>query len=77
MPEQVSIIAFNDTPLAELTTPPLTSVSMHIREMSRLAVRLLVERVPARGQAEIRSVPIKAILPPALIRRGSVADVNA
>ena len=77
VPEQVSIIAFNDTPLAELTTPPLTSVSMHIREMSRLAVRLLVERVPARGQAEIRSVSIKAILPPALIRRGSVADVKA
>ncbi len=74
VPERVSFIAFNDTPLAELTMPPLTSVSMHIREMSRLAVRLLLEHVPARSGGQARGVPIKAILPPALIRRGSVAN---
>lgn len=76
VPEQVSLIAFNDTPLAELTVPPLTSVSMHIREMSQLAVRLLLERVPVRQNAEVRKVPIKAVLPPELIVRGSVADVE-
>ena len=76
VPEQVSLIAFNDTPLAELTVPPLTSVSMHIREMSQLAVRLLLERVPSRHNGVVRSVPIKAVLPPELIVRGSVADAQ-
>ena len=76
VPGQVSFIAFNDTPLAELTSPPLTSISMHIREMSELAVRLLLERVPSRQNGHVRSVPIKAVLPPELIARGSVADIN-
>lgn len=75
VPEEVSFIAFNDTPLAELTSPPLTSVSMHIREMSELAVRLLLERVPSRQTGQMRSVPIKAVLPPTLIARGSVSDI--
>ena len=75
VPGQVSIIAFNDTPLAELTSPPLTSISMHIREMSRLAVQMLLERVPARTNGEVRKVPIKAVLPPELIVRGSVAHI--
>lgn len=74
VPGRVSFIAFNDTPLAELTMPPLTSVSMHIREMSSLAVRMLLEHVPVRNAGQPRSVPIKAILPPALIHRGSVED---
>lgn len=77
VPEEVSFIAFNDTPLAELTSPPLTSISMHIREMSELAVRLLMERVLARQPGALRSVPIKAVLPPELIARGSVASVSA
>lgn len=76
VPEAVSFIAFNDTPLAELTSPPLTSVSMHIREMSELAVRLLLDRVPSRQNGRLRSVPIKAVLPPELILRGSVADIK-
>ena len=73
VPERVSFIAFNDTPLAELTSPPLTSVAMHIREMSELAVRLLLERVPSKQAGQMRSVPIKAVLPPTLTERGSVA----
>lgn len=77
VPERVSFIAFNDTPLAELTSPPLTSISMHIREMSELAVRLLLERVPSRQHGNLRSVPIKAVLPPELIVRGSVAEIPA
>lgn len=77
VPERVSFIAFNDTPLAELTSPPLSSISMHIRDMSLLAVRLLMERIPSRNHSQLRTVPIKAVLPPALIRRGSVAPAGA
>ena len=40
------------------------------------AVRLLLDRVPSRQNGRLRSVPIKAVLPPELIVRGSVADIK-
>ena len=39
IPQDVSIISFNDTPLSELMEPPLTSISTRVQEMSSIAVR--------------------------------------
>ncbi|NCB28837.1 MAG: LacI family DNA-binding transcriptional regulator [Clostridia bacterium] len=72
VPEDVSIISFNDTPLSELIEPPLTSISTHLREMCATAVRLVTERAPARGR-EQRVLPQKVVIPPALVLRDSVA----
>lgn len=69
VPERISFIAFNDT--------PLTSISMHIREMSERAVRLLLERALSRWHGNLHSVSIKAVLPPELIARGSVTEIPA
>ena len=71
VPEDVSIISFNDPPLSELTEPPLTSVSTHVQEMSRIAVHILCERLSKTGF--VREIPIKLIIPPTLVQRASTA----
>ena len=43
VPHQVSIVGFDDIPLAQYTAPPLTTVSQPMGEMAELAVRLAVE----------------------------------
>lgn len=71
VPRDVSIISFNDTPLSELIEPPLTSISPHVQEMSRMAVHLLCERASKAGF--VRELPVKQIVPPTLVLRESTA----
>ncbi|HET6488065.1 MAG TPA: substrate-binding domain-containing protein [Spirochaetia bacterium] len=44
VPEQMSVIGYNDTPDAEMATPPLTTVRQPIYEMGKRAVKILVDR---------------------------------
>lgn len=52
VPVDVSVVSFDDSPAAEIVTPPLTSVALPHEEMGREAVRMLlgetggVRRVP-------------------------------
>lgn len=71
VPNDISIISFNDTPLSELIDPPLTSISTHVQEMGRIAVQLAAERIPRAGF--VRELPVKLIVPPTLVLRGSAA----
>ena len=68
VPQDLSIISFNDTVLSALTDPPLTSISTHVEEMSHLAVDLLSRRVSLGADA----LPLKVVVPPSLIQRESV-----
>ena len=68
VPQDLSIISFNDTVLSTLTDPPLTSISTHVEEMSHLAVDLLSRRVSLGADA----LPLKVVVPPSLIQRESV-----
>ena len=72
VPEDVSIISFNDTPLSALTEPPLTSVSAHLEDMSACASKLLFERMK-----ECPSIPRKIVLPATLVERGSVIEIQS
>lgn len=49
------MVSFNDTPRSALVEPPLTSVSAHVEEMARTALRLLRERValPGKGSRNV------------------------
>lgn len=67
VPEDISVISFNDTPLSALTEPPLTSVSAHLEDMSACAVKMLFERMK-----DPQSIPRKMVLPATLVERGSV-----
>lgn len=73
VPRDVSIVSFNDTPKSALLDPPLTSISAHVEEMSRTAVRLLMERISISGERPVRELPLKVIVPPSLVIRESTA----
>jgi DNA-binding LacI/PurR family transcriptional regulator len=71
IPEDVAVVGFDDSPSAETTDPPLTSVRQPIEEMGREMVRLLVEQLAGPG-----SVPRTVILATQLVRRRSSEGVQ-
>lgn len=69
IPTDISVIGFDDDPLAEWLTPPLSTVRQPFREMGRVAVQLLGDHmVDANRAIEHRVLPVE------LISRGSVAS---
>ena len=70
VPEDVSVVGFDDVPLAELLTPPLTTVRQPARDMGRRAAELLLARVAGEDpEADV-------LLPASLQVRGSVAPAR-
>lgn len=68
VPEDVSVVGYDDSRLAVDAEPPLTSVRQPLEEMGRLAVTLLMQRI--EGQA----VELKThLLPAELVVRKSTA----
>ena len=66
VPEDVSVVGFDDSSIAATSEPPLTSVRQPIEEMGREMVRLLLEQTSRPG-----SVPRRVILATQLARRRS------
>ncbi|MCX7680628.1 MAG: LacI family transcriptional regulator [Anaerolineae bacterium] len=66
IPEDVSVMGFDDIPEASRVHPPLTTIQQPLEEMGRLATRMLLERLrdPAIG-------PRRVELPTRLIVRQS------
>ena len=67
VPADMSVIAFNDTPLSQNATPPLSAVRVLQHE---LAVAAVVSMRLCRANQEH---PFKTVVPCAYIERGSVA----
>ncbi len=78
LPEDVSIVGFDDVPLAAHAEPPLTTVRVDKEAMGRLAVRRLWARLaPHEGKGKpFLSPPVQQILPVSLIQRGSVCPAR-
>lgn len=70
IPEDLSVVSFNDTPRSALVRPALTSVSVHTQEMANAALRLLADRVLGSVPAP-RTWPQKVVVPPSLSLRES------
>jgi LacI family transcriptional regulator len=66
VPDDVSVVGFDDVPQAAAIFPAVTTVAQPIAEMGRLGVRLLLDRI-ARPAAPVSRV----ILPTALVARES------
>lgn len=49
VPDDVSVVGFDDTPLIACTDPPLTTVRQPVSHMSGAVVRALLEQVEHRG----------------------------
>lgn len=64
VPDDVALVGYNDTPLAEGGAVPLTTIRSPMHEMGRCAVGLLMEVLAGRQ-------PESVVLEPELIVRGS------
>lgn len=68
IPDDVSLVAFDNAPWTSVTDPGITVISQPERELGALAARLLIARIEgAEGPA------VRHTLPQELIERGSVA----
>jgi LacI family transcriptional regulator, galactose operon repressor len=70
VPADLSVVAYNESPIAEYLDPPLTTVHMPLDEMARAGVQSLLECVQG---ARPRSVVVRT--PPTLVERRSTGPV--
>ena len=68
VPDDVSVIGFDDMVGADLFDPPLTTITQPVFDIGRRAIELLVRRTGAPGAA-----PEELVLEPRLVLRGSTA----
>ncbi|MFI6299663.1 LacI family DNA-binding transcriptional regulator [Nonomuraea sp. NPDC050790] len=68
VPEQVSVIGYDDSPLMNCTDPPLTTIRQPIEAMGRAAVELLVAQI---GKARVAADEL--LFEPELVVRSSTA----
>jgi DNA-binding LacI/PurR family transcriptional regulator len=74
VPEELSLVGFDDSPAAALATPPLTTVAQPHEEKGRLATEWLLEAIERGGTPQ--EAPQQAILPTELVVRDSTAPVK-
>lgn len=72
VPEDLSVVGFDDIDLAAHIAPPLTTMHIDTVSMGRVAVQLLLNRVDWPVSA-----PVTAVLQPRLIERRSVAPPHS
>lgn len=70
VPEDVSVVSFDNIEASEFLNPPLSSIDLHDVELGRQAVLLLIQRL------EGRLTPIKVVVQSKLIERDSVKVLN-
>jgi LacI family transcriptional regulator len=68
LPEELSVMSYNDSPIAGYLDPPLTTVRMPLREMAERGVDCLLRTISGSRAA---SVVVRT--PPVLVERGSTA----
>lgn len=71
IPEQVSIIGFDDIEASSDAYPPLTTIRQPVDEMADQAMMMVVNLIKRQD------VPAKAIVQPELVVRGSCGPVSA
>lgn len=66
MPDDISLVGFDDIPTADYLTPTLSTTKVHSEMMGCVGVDLLFEKIEGS-----RSVPVKIMVPTELIIKGS------
>ena len=73
VPRDMGVTGFDDDPIAEWTSPPLTTVRQDFGEMGRRAFTALARMLDGRTVAPA-AAPCAETVPVALVARGSVRD---
>lgn len=68
MPGQISIVGFDDDPMAKTLSPPLTTVRQPLEEMGATACKLLADHLGGTGKAVAH-----ADVPYTIVQRSSIA----
>jgi DNA-binding LacI/PurR family transcriptional regulator len=81
IPNDVSIVGYDDLDACQLVHPPLTSVGVPLRELARIAVDLLMRRINEvrnnAGQPPSSRVWQKIVVTPKLVVRQSTAPLTS
>lgn len=70
IPEEVSIIGFDDIPFSSLSNPNMTTIKVYTNDMGRLAVKRLIEKI-----CDMDEVALKIEIDTKLIERNSVLKI--
>lgn len=71
VPEDISVIGFDDTPLAPYLTPPLTTVDQDFAQVGRLLVTSLLNQMQPGENVDDAA---RVVVPTSLVVRGSTAQ---
>ncbi|MPY98015.1 MAG: LacI family DNA-binding transcriptional regulator [Actinophytocola sp.] len=74
VPDELTVIGFDDIPMASWAAFELTTVHHDMHEMARAAARLLVDRISGSADS---AEPRRVVLEPELVRRGTHAEVTS
>lgn len=73
VPEDCSVIGFDDIPAAALSTPGLTTIRQPMGEMGEYAADYILEHLKLRGEDEVQRYSDPHLMAPTLVARGSTA----
>lgn len=71
MPQDVSIIGFDDVDFAAYQNPPLTTIRQPLRRMGELAAEILLERIAGKERSAQRKIVM--VEPELIVRRSTAA----
>ncbi|OAA31947.1 alanine racemase [Kosmotoga arenicorallina S304] len=72
VPDDVSVIGFDDAPFAQYISPRLTTILQPRVEMGKVAAQMLIERITEKHQR----LPRNVILPTKIVERESVKNIR-
>jgi len=75
VPQQLSLVSFDDQPWAEWISPPLTTIAQPVEELGAKAMDLFFEQLETKEGDEKAETP-RVTLPMKLIERQSVAKLS-
>ncbi|TDV04371.1 LacI family DNA-binding transcriptional regulator [Paraburkholderia caballeronis] len=76
VPQDVSIVAVGETDLAELASPPITTVRWNLEAMGREAASIVMDRIAEKPSTDGRE-PRHVIVPTEIILRRSCAPLRS
>jgi LacI family transcriptional regulator len=77
VPDDVSVVGYDDIPVAAFVHPALTTVRQPIRDVGAAAARIVLDRLAAEQSVDGREPPERHLLPAELVVRETVAPPRA